>query len=412
MNNTEVKEEQLKDGTKLTTTTTTTVENKTIHEDEETEKYEKIFDKRNDLNVFLDEGEKSIPIQKKSFMKIIEVMPTKKALSINYVSFSTIETQVVEERTLMLQKRKSKLIEKDIFFKLAVPKSHPMKLNSKPENGEFNLFTEFFAVRENKKKIPPINEDVNAPEEEKKPTPNFKVKTKVYDPNKAVPSSGVSEPKKEEEKKEEEKKEDKKATKLRGKKKDQKKEEESKKEEKKPEESKKEESKKEEKKPEESKKEESKKEEKKPKESKKEESKKEETQSKAESKKEPEEKQEESKTRLRGANKKNQGKKEDKKEDKKESGNKKEDKKKEEEKSKGKSEKVEYELPVQYTEFAANNKVQFAHHWRTHPRLYGKDSRYCRVCRNTHGLIRKYGLDMCRKCFRERYELIGFKCTK
>ena len=292
MKKTEVKEEQLKDGTKLTTTTTT-VENKTIQEDEETEKYEKIFDKRNDLNVFLDEGEKSIPIQKKSFMKIIEVMPKKKALSINYVSFSAIETQEVEERTLMLQKRKSKLIEKDIFFKLAVPKSHPMKLNSKPENGEFNLFTEFFAVRENKKKLPPINEDVNAPEEEKKPTPNFKVKTKVYDPNKAVPSSGVSEPKKEEEKKE-----DRKATKLRGKKKDQKKEEESKKEEKKPEESKKEESKKEE------------------------------SQSKAESKKEPEEKQEESKTRLRGANKKNQGKKEDKKEDKKESGNKKEDKKK------------------------------------------------------------------------------------
>ena len=370
MKKTEVKEEQLKDGTKLTTTTTTTVENKTIQEDEETEKYEKIFDKRNDLNVFLDEGEKSIPIQKKSFMKIIEVMPKKKALSINYVSFSAIETQEVEERTLMLQKRKSKLIEKDIFFKLAVPKSHPMKLNSKPENGEFNLFTEFFAVRENKKKLPPINEDVNAPEEEKKPTPNFKVKTKVYDPNKAVPSSGVSEPKKEEERKKEEKK------------------------------------------PEESKKEESKKEESKKEESKKEESKKEESQSKAESKKEPEEKQEESKTRLRGANKKNQGKKEDKKEDKKESGNKKEDKKKEEEKSKGKSEKVEYELPVQYTEFAANSKVQFAHHWRTHPRLYGKDSRYCRVCRNTHGLIRKYGLDMCRKCFRERYELIGFKCTK
>ena len=56
--------------------------------------------------------------------------------------------------------------------------------------------------------------------------------------------------------------------------------------------------------------------------------------------------------------------------------------------------------------------VKFPHKWRTHPRLYGKDSRYCRVCRNTHGLIRKYGLDMCRKCFRERYHLIGFKQTK
>ena len=377
MKKTEVKEEQLNDGTKLTTTTTTTVENKTIHEDEETEKYEKIFDKRNDLHVFLDDGEKSIPIQKKSFLKIIEVMPKKKSLSINYVSFSAIETTEIEERTLMLQKRKSKLVEKDLLFKIGIPKSHPMKLASIPENSEFTLFNEFFAVRENKKKLPPINEDVTVSEEEKKPTPNFKVKTKVYDPFKNVPPSEKSVPKKEEEKKE-----DKKATKLRGKKKDQKKEEESKKEEKKPEETKKEEN------------------QSKPVESKKEQEEK------------HEEKQEESKARLRGANKKNQGKKEDKKEDKKESGNKKEDKKKEEEKSKGRSEKVEYELPVQYTEFAANNKVQFAHHWRTHPRTYGKDSRYCRVCRNTHGLIRKYGLDMCRKCFRERYELIGFKCTK
>ena len=249
MEKTEVKEEQLNDGTKLTTTTTTTVENKTIHEDEETEKYEKIFDKRNDLHVFLDDGEKSIPIQKKSFLKIIEVMPKKKSLSINYVSFSAIETTEVEERTLMLQKRKSKLIEKDLFFKIAVPKSHPMKLTFTPENSEFNLFNEFFAVRENKKKLPLINEEVTVSEEEKKPTPNFKVKTNVYDPFKNVPPSEKSEPKKVEEKKE-----DKKATKLRGKKKDQKKEEEKKSEENKKEEKKPEESKKEEKKPEESKK--------------------------------------------------------------------------------------------------------------------------------------------------------------
>jgi small subunit ribosomal protein S29e len=66
---------------------------------------------------------------------------------------------------------------------------------------------------------------------------------------------------------------------------------------------------------------------------------------------------------------------------------------------------------VEYYEIKTD-VVKFPHKWRTHPRLYGKDSRYCRVCRNTHGLIRKYGLDMCRKCFRERYHLIGFKQTK
>ena len=52
------------------------------------------------------------------------------------------------------------------------------------------------------------------------------------------------------------------------------------------------------------------------------------------------------------------------------------------------------------------------HLFRTHPREYGKDSRYCKVCRNTHGLIRKYHLDICRRCFRERANLIGFVQTR
>ncbi|EEY58024.1 uncharacterized protein PITG_00631 [Phytophthora infestans T30-4] len=44
----------------------------------------------------------------------------------------------------------------------------------------------------------------------------------------------------------------------------------------------------------------------------------------------------------------------------------------------------------------------------SHPRTYGKDSRHCRVCKTTRGLIRKYHLDMCRRCFRERATDIGF----
>lgn len=36
-------------------------------------------------------------------------------------------------------------------------------------------------------------------------------------------------------------------------------------------------------------------------------------------------------------------------------------------------------------------------------------TRQCRVCGNVRGLIRKYGLYMCRKCFRERANKIGFK---
>ena len=34
---------------------------------------------------------------------------------------------------------------------------------------------------------------------------------------------------------------------------------------------------------------------------------------------------------------------------------------------------------------------------------------YSRVCANHHGIIRKYGLNMCRRCFRQYAGDIGFK---
>ncbi|KAK9409263.1 40S ribosomal protein S29 [Crotalus adamanteus] len=47
----------------------------------------------------------------------------------------------------------------------------------------------------------------------------------------------------------------------------------------------------------------------------------------------------------------------------------------------------------------------------SHPRKFGQGSRSCRVCSNRHGLIRKYGLNMCRQCFRQYAKDIGFiKC--
>ncbi|KAL5474691.1 hypothetical protein EMCRGX_G026675 [Ephydatia muelleri] len=39
---------------------------------------------------------------------------------------------------------------------------------------------------------------------------------------------------------------------------------------------------------------------------------------------------------------------------------------------------------------------------------FGPGSRQCRVCGNGHGLIRKYGLNTCRQCFRENSKMIGF----
>ena len=47
--------------------------------------------------------------------------------------------------------------------------------------------------------------------------------------------------------------------------------------------------------------------------------------------------------------------------------------------------------------------------FKTHPRKFGKDHNPCRRCNNTQGMIHKYGLHMCRQCFRENAKKIGFE---
>jgi len=42
-------------------------------------------------------------------------------------------------------------------------------------------------------------------------------------------------------------------------------------------------------------------------------------------------------------------------------------------------------------------------------RYKGKGTRVCRNCGNARGLIRKYGLFVCRRCFREMAETLGFR---
>ncbi|KAM0285976.1 hypothetical protein ACHAQH_001165 [Verticillium albo-atrum] len=46
--------------------------------------------------------------------------------------------------------------------------------------------------------------------------------------------------------------------------------------------------------------------------------------------------------------------------------------------------------------------------WNSRPRSYGKGARSCRVCKHSAGLIRKYDLNLCRQCFREKAKDIGF----
>ncbi len=38
-----------------------------------------------------------------------------------------------------------------------------------------------------------------------------------------------------------------------------------------------------------------------------------------------------------------------------------------------------------------------------------RGNRKCKICGNVRGLIRKYGLYICRKCFRENAGALGFK---
>ncbi|MBS7652079.1 MAG: 30S ribosomal protein S14 [Candidatus Bathyarchaeia archaeon] len=40
---------------------------------------------------------------------------------------------------------------------------------------------------------------------------------------------------------------------------------------------------------------------------------------------------------------------------------------------------------------------------------YGRGSRQCRRCGAHDGLIRRYDLNLCRRCFREVAEALGFK---
>ncbi|CAI5493102.1 unnamed protein product [Closterium sp. Naga37s-1] len=46
--------------------------------------------------------------------------------------------------------------------------------------------------------------------------------------------------------------------------------------------------------------------------------------------------------------------------------------------------------------------------WNSHPKKHSPGARLCRVCGNCHGMIRKYGLNCCRQCFRTYSKDIGF----
>jgi len=50
-----------------------------------------------------------------------------------------------------------------------------------------------------------------------------------------------------------------------------------------------------------------------------------------------------------------------------------------------------------------------AKHRPPKPRKFGKGALRCRICGTHEAIIRKYGLNICRRCFREVAPKIGFK---
>ena len=57
--------------------------------------------------------------------------------------------------------------------------------------------------------------------------------------------------------------------------------------------------------------------------------------------------------------------------------------------------------PVKLDRYMRNNKPK--------ERKYGKETKRCIRCGNPRGHISKYGLHVCRRCFREIATKVGFK---
>ncbi len=53
--------------------------------------------------------------------------------------------------------------------------------------------------------------------------------------------------------------------------------------------------------------------------------------------------------------------------------------------------------------------AKYLKHNKPKERAFGRGTKECLRCGNTHGHIGKYGIDLCRKCFREIATRIGFK---
>jgi len=55
---------------------------------------------------------------------------------------------------------------------------------------------------------------------------------------------------------------------------------------------------------------------------------------------------------------------------------------------------------------------KFIKHNAPKDRKFGKQTKHCRFCGTTRGYIGMYGIDSCRRCFRDMAKTMGFKKYK
>ena len=59
--------------------------------------------------------------------------------------------------------------------------------------------------------------------------------------------------------------------------------------------------------------------------------------------------------------------------------------------------------------YSKTKKDRVLKHNDTKPRKFGQSLTRCVICGSTRGHISRYGLHVCRRCFREIAEELGFK---
>jgi len=69
----------------------------------------------------------------------------------------------------------------------------------------------------------------------------------------------------------------------------------------------------------------------------------------------------------------------------------------------------DYRKMLKQLEMKPVKMKKFLKHNSSKTRRFGKATKRCTICGNPRGHIKKYGLDLCRRCFRLNAVKLGFK---